>query len=115
MMDMGFYPAIRRIMEFLPYGHQTLLLSATMPKQVRDLASEFLIDPIDVSIGQQSRPIEKINQKILLTDRPLKKQLLVEILTGVFKAIVFTRTKHGADKIVRYLKDKGINLSLIHI
>ena len=114
MMDMGFYPAIRRIMEFLPYGHQTLLLSATMPKQVRDLASEFLIDPIDVSIGQQSRPIEKINQKILLTDRPLKKQLLVEILTGVFKAIVFTRTKHGADKIVRYLKDKGINSTAIH-
>ena len=114
MMDLGFYPAIRRIMNFLPEGHQTLLLSATMPKQVRDLADEFLIDPIDVSIGQQSKPIEKINQKILLVDKPLKKQLLVEILTGVFKAIVFTRTKHGADKIVRYLRDKGLDSTAIH-
>ena len=114
MMDLGFYPAIRRIMNFLPEGHQTLLLSATMPKQVRDLANEFLINPIDVSIGQQSKPIEKINQKILLTDKPLKKQLLVEILTGVFKAIVFTRTKHGADKIVRYLRDKGLDSTAIH-
>ena len=114
MMDLGFYPAIRRIMNFLPEGHQTLLLSATMPKQVRDLADEFLIDPIDVSIGQQSKPIEKINQKILLADKPLKKQLLVEILTGVFKAIVFTRTKHGADKIVRYLRDKGLDSTAIH-
>ena len=114
MMDLGFYPAIRRIMNFLPEGHQTLLLSATMPKQVRDLANEFLIDPIDVSIGQQSKPIEKINQKILLADKPLKKQLLVEILTGVFKAIVFTRTKHGADKIVRYLRDKGLDSTAIH-
>ncbi len=114
MMDLGFYPAIRRIMNFLPEGHQTLLLSATMPKQVRDLANEFLIDPIDVSIGQQSKPIEKINQKILLTDKPLKKQLLVEILTGAFKAIVFTRTKHGADKIVRYLRDKGLDSTAIH-
>ena len=114
MMDLGFYPAIRRIMNFLPEGHQTLLLSATMPKQVRDLANEFLIDPIDVSIGQQSKPIEKINQKILLTDKPLKKKLLVEILTGAFKAIVFTRTKHGADKIVRYLRDKGLDSTAIH-
>jgi ATP-dependent RNA helicase RhlE len=76
MMDLGFFPAIRRIMGFLPDGHQTLLLSATMPKQVRGLANEFLNNPIDVSIGQQSKPIEKINQKILLVDRPKKKQLL---------------------------------------
>ena len=114
MMDLGFFPAIRRIMGFLPDGHQTLLLSATMPKQVRGLANEFLNNPIDVSIGQQSKPIEKINQKILLVDRPKKKQLLVEILTDVFKAIVFTRTKHGADKIVRYLKEKGIDSTAIH-
>ena len=53
MMDLGFFPAIRRIMSFLPSGHQTLLLSATMPKQVRSLAKEFLTDPIDVSIGQR--------------------------------------------------------------
>ena len=114
MMDLGFFPAIRRIMGFLPDGHQTLLLSATMPKQVRGLANEFLNNPIDVSIGQQSKPIEKINQKILLVDRPKKKQLLVEILNDVFKAIVFTRTKHGADKIVRYLKEKGIDSTAIH-
>ena len=85
-----------------------------MPKQVRGLANEFLNNPIDVSIGQQSKPIEKINQKILLVDRAKKKQLLVEILTDVFKAIVFTRTKHGADKIVRYLKEKGIDSTAIH-
>jgi len=114
MMDLGFFPAIRRIMGFLPDVHQTLLLSATMPKQVRGLANEFLNNPIDVSIGQQSKPIEKINQKILLVDRPKKKQLLVEILTNVFKAIVFTRTKHGADKIVRYLREKGIDSTAIH-
>ena len=114
MMDLGFFPAIRRIMDFLPDGHQTLLLSATMPKQVRSLAKEFLTDPIDVSIGQQSKPIERINQKILLTSQPSKKRLLVEILTDVYKAIVFTRTKHGADKVVRYLKEKGIESTAIH-
>ncbi|MDA9904373.1 DEAD/DEAH box helicase [Hyphomicrobiales bacterium] len=114
MMDLGFFPAIRRIMSFLPSGHQTLLLSATMPKQVRSLAKEFLTDPIDVSIGQQSKPIEKINQKILLVSQPSKKRLLVEILSDVYKAIVFTRTKHGADKVVRYLKEKGIESTAIH-
>ena len=114
MMDLGFFPAIRRIMSFLPTGHQTLLLSATMPKQVRSLAKEFLTDPIDVSIGQQSKPIEKINQKILLVSQPSKKRLLVEILSDVYKAIVFTRTKHGADKVVRYLKEKGIESTAIH-
>ena len=114
MMDLGFFPAIRRIMDFLPDGHQTLLLSATMPKQVRALAKEFLTDPVDVSIGQQSKPIEKINQKILLVNQPSKKRLLVEILSDVYKAIVFTRTKHGADKVVRYLKEKGIESTAIH-
>ncbi len=114
MMDLGFYPAIRRIMNLLPEGRQTLLLTATMPKQVRDLANEFLINPIDVSIGKQSKPIEKINQKILLADKPMKKKLLVEILNGVFKAIVFTKTKHGADKIVRYLRDNGLESIAIH-
>ena len=114
MMDLGFFPAIRRIMSFLPSGHQTLLLSATMPKQVRSLAKEFLTDPIDVSIGQQSKPIEKINQKILLVSQPSKKRFLVEILSDVYKAIVFTRTKHGADKVVRYLKEKGIESTAIH-
>jgi ATP-dependent RNA helicase RhlE len=101
-------------MDFLPDGHQTLLLSATMPKQVRALAREFLTDPVDVSIGQQSKPIEKINQKILLVNQPSKKRLLVEILTGIYKAIVFTRTKHGADKVVRYLKEKGFDSTAIH-
>ena len=114
MMDLGFFPAIRRIMGFLPAGHQTLLLSATMPKQVRALADEFLVNPVDVSIGQQSKPIEKINQKILLVNQPSKKRLLVEILSDVFKAIVFTRTKHGADKVVRYLKEKGLESTAIH-
>lgn len=114
MMDLGFFPAIRRIMGFLPDGHQTLLLSATMPKQVRALADEFLVNPVDVSIGQQSKPIEKINQKILLVNQPSKKRLLVEILSDVFKAIVFTRTKHGADKVVRYLKEKGLESTAIH-
>ena len=114
MMDLGFFPAIRRIMGFLPAGHQTLLLSATMPKQVRALADEFLVNPVDVSIGQQSKPIEKINQKILLVNQPSKKRLLVEILTGIYKAIVFTRTKHGADKVVKYLKEKGLDSTAIH-
>ena len=76
MMDLGFMPAIRRIMAKLPRDKQTLLLSATMPKQIRHLAKDFLNNPAEIAVAQQARPIERIEQKIVPVDRGAKRRVL---------------------------------------
>ncbi len=116
MMDLGFLPAIRRIMAKLPPKRQTLLLSATMPKQIRGLANDFLKDPSEISVAPQARPIELINQKVFLVDKPGKRRLLADLLghEDVRRAIVFTRTKHGADKVMRHLQKAGFSTAAIH-
>ncbi len=116
MMDLGFMPAIRRIMAKLPKGRQTLLLSATMPKQIRALANDFLTNPAEISVAPQSRPIERIDQKVFLTDGPTKRQLLNDILKGTDarRTIVFTRTKRGADKVKTNLDKAGLSAVAIH-
>lgn len=116
MMDMGFMPAIRRIMRALPTERQTVLLSATMPKQIRALADDFLNDPTEVSVAPQSKPIDRIEQKIIHTPRAGKKDLLVEILASpeMDRGIVFTRTKHGANKVVAFLGIAGLKATAIH-
>lgn len=116
MMDLGFMPAIRRILAKLPKQRQTLLLSATMPKQIRALASDFLNDPVEISVAPQSRPIERIEQKVYFAEKPAKRDLLAALLAekSVQKAIVFTRTKHGANKVVQNLEKTGIKAAAIH-
>jgi len=116
MMDLGFLPAIRRILQALPKQRQTALLSATMPKQIRELAQDFLTNPEEISVAPVSRPIEAIDQSVVMVDRAQKLPALAAALSvpDMDRAIVFSRTKHGADKIVKKLGQAGISAAAIH-
>lgn len=116
MLDLGFMPTIRKILARLPEERQTVLLSATMPKQIRSLADDFLDNPSEVSVAPTSRPIERIDQSVMHVERAQKRDALVGILRGkdVERAIVFTRTKRGADKVCEFLQKAGINSGAIH-
>ena len=116
MMDMGFLPAIRKVMKAIPTRRQTLLFSATMPKEIRSLANDFLRDPAEVTVATVSKPAEKIDQAVYMVKGTAKPRLLAEILSedDMDRAIVFTRTKHGADKVVRYLANEGLYAEAIH-
>ncbi|MEE2526882.1 DEAD/DEAH box helicase [Hyphobacterium sp. HN65] len=116
MMDLGFLPGIRRILMSTPQGRQTALLSATMPKQIRGLAHDFLNDPAQLSVAPVSRPIEQIDQSVQFLEKSQKLERLVKVLTEnpVTSAIVFTRTKHGADKVCRRLNQADLRAVAIH-
>ncbi len=116
MLDLGFMPAIRRIMAALPKTRQTALLSATMPKQIRALAQDFLNNPREISVTPVSKPIERIAQSVRHMSKGDKRDALVNILKGdtVERAIVFTRTKHGANKVAQHLEKFGISAGAIH-
>ncbi|MFC3050444.1 DEAD/DEAH box helicase [Kordiimonas pumila] len=116
MLDLGFVPAIRRVMAKSPKDRQTVLLSATMPKQIRSLAQDFLRNPQEISVAQVSKPIDRIEQKLIHVAKENKRRLLAETLSDkdVKCAIVFTRTKHGANKVVEYLEKSGIASAAIH-
>ena len=103
MLDLGFFPAIRRIVKQSPKARQTVLLSATMPKPIRALAAELLDNPRDVAVTPQSTPVERIEQAVMLMDKPEKRPFLLQALKNQFRTIIFTRTKHGADQLVKYL------------
>jgi ATP-dependent RNA helicase RhlE len=116
MLDMGFIPAIRRIMAAVPQTRQTVLLSATMPKPLAALAKDFLDQPEQISVAPQARPIDKIEQRVIHIKAPAKREKLLELLSPleVERAIVFTRTKHGADKVAKFLKTYGLMSAVIH-
>ncbi len=116
MLDLGFFPAIRKIMGALPKQRQTVLLSATMPKQIRSLASDFLHKPVEVSVAPAAKPIDRIDQMVMHLDRSQKMGMLTNILSEkpIERAIVFTRTKRGADRVSRNLEKSGLNAGAIH-
>ena len=116
MLDLGFMPAIRRIMEKLPRRRQTVLLSATMPKEIRGLASSFLVNPIEISVSPASKPIDRIDQSMFAVAKADKRQKLVELLKrqSPERAIVFTRTKHGAYKLAQHLEKADLRADAIH-
>ncbi len=116
MLDLGFMPAIRKIMSKVPAKRQTALLSATMPKPIRALANDFLSNPVEVAVETVAKPIELIDQSVILVDRSSKRRILTETLSSndVERAIVFTRTKRGADKVQRFLADAGLSAAAIH-
>lgn len=114
MLDLGFLPAIRRIVKLAPRTRQTILLSATMPKAIRSLAGELLDKPVDVAVAKQATPIEKIEQAIMLMEKPDKRPFTVRAVENQFRTIIFTRTKHGADQLVKYMAKQGVNASAIH-
>ena len=116
MVDMGFAPDLRRILKLLPTERQTLLFSATMPPDLNKVAKEALRDPVRIDLAPPSRPAAGITQAIYPVPRNLKTELLDEILsrTEVRSVIVFTRTKHGADRLARQLARRNFTVAPLH-
>jgi ATP-dependent RNA helicase RhlE len=116
MLDMGFIHDIRTIVAKLPAQRQTLLFSATMPREIAELASQMLRDPAQVAVTPAASTVDRVSQRIVHTDRAAKASLLVDVLRAetIDRALVFTRTKHGADKVVRGLVKAGIAAEAIH-
>ncbi len=116
MLDLGFLVPIRRILAKLPRRRQTLFFSATMPKDIGELARDMLTDPTEVSVAPVATTAERVDQSVYLVDAADKRALLAELLTApeFSRALVFTRTKHGADKVARHLEAAGIPAAAIH-
>ncbi len=116
MLDMGFIVPLRRIVSAVPKARQTLMFSATMPAEIRKLAAEWLRDPVHVQVGPVATPIELVEQSVYLVEPRHKPQLLTHFLqnTAHTRTLVFARTKHGADKIVKKLMQSGIRALAIH-
>jgi ATP-dependent RNA helicase RhlE len=116
MVDMGFAPDLKRIIRLLPTERQTLLFSATMPPELNKVAKEALRDPARVDLAPPSRPAAGITQAVYPVPKALKTQLLDELLsrTDVNSMIVFTRTKHGADRLARQLERLNLSVAPIH-
>jgi ATP-dependent RNA helicase RhlE len=117
MLDQGFWPTVRRIVRKVPSERQTLLFSATMPAALKPLVDELLDDPVSVSVAKVSSTPEEIDQRVCFVDEgPQKRAVLADFLRGegVSRTIVFTRTKHGANRVVLQLSKAGIRAEAIH-
>ncbi len=116
MLDMGFLPDIRRILAQIPKKRQTLFFSATMPREIVGLSREMLHDPVRIDLERKSAPAVGITQAVYPVARELKSALLVELLNRsiIAEAIVFTRTKHRANRLADYLERHGISTARIH-
>ncbi|MDJ0614612.1 MAG: DEAD/DEAH box helicase [Rhizobiaceae bacterium] len=116
MLDIGFLPDVKRIIAQLPKERQTLLFSATMPKAIQDLAAQYLREPVEISIARQSSVAENIDQSVKYVAGRQKPNELEKLLREApdTKTVIFARTKHGADNIVRRLKTVDIEARAIH-
>ncbi len=116
MLDLGFIPAIRRILTAVGPDRQTVMFSATMPKQIKKLAEDFLVSPKTVSVTPPSRPVERIDQKVLFVDPVDKAKALVDLMAPEAgkRTIIFTRTKHRADRVAKKLVSYGHKAHAIH-
>jgi ATP-dependent RNA helicase RhlE len=116
MLDMGFVHDVKRIIARIPSERQTLLFSATIPEEIKELAASILKDPATVTISPESPTVEAIEQSVYFVDKPNKLSLLTELLSdgAIASALTFSRTKHGADRICKGLVRAGINARSIH-
>ena len=117
MLDMGFLPDIKRIISKLPARRQSLFFSATMSPAVMKLAGELVHDPAKVEISPETPTVEKINQKVMFVEKPQKDALLLELLQTHpewTKVIVFTKMRHGADRVTKKLLRAGVQCAAIH-
>jgi ATP-dependent RNA helicase RhlE len=116
MLDLGFIHALRRIMTLLPRRRQTLLFSATMPRTIASLAEAYLNDPLKVAITPPATTVELVDQSVVFVSNDRKRDALARLLQdpALDRVLVFTRTKHGADRVVRYLNGTGIEAIAIH-
>ena len=116
MLDMGFVHDVKRIISKLPVKRQTLFFSATMPSEINALANSILTNPVKVEVTPVSSTVDAIQQYIYFTEKQNKSFLLKHVLSdhSIKTALVFTRTKHGADKLVKFLVKNGIKAEAIH-
>ena len=116
MLDMGFAPQINRIVAQIHSYRQTLLFSATMPPEVEALARKYLRKPIVVQVGRRSSAANTVTHAVYPVPHDRKSELLVHLLKDkkLDSVLVFTRTKHGADRVVRHLERAGINATALH-
>ena len=116
MLDMGFVHDVKRVITHLPQKRQTLLFSATMPREIEELADSLLHSPEKVMVTPPATTVESIEQSVYFVDKGNKRRLLAKLLQDpdVTSALVFTRTKHGADRVVRELARAGIGAMAIH-
>ena len=116
MLDLGFIHALKRIVKMLPRKRHTLFFSATMPSSIRELADQYLVDPATVSVVPAATTAERVDQTVTLVNQAEKQALLTLVLRdpAVERALVFTRTKHGADRVVKLLAGNGIAANAIH-
>jgi len=116
MLDLGFIHALKRIVALVPAKRQTLFFSATMPKAIKELADKYLTDPAEVAVTPVAKTADRVDQCVVHVNQQEKTALLTLFLqrTKIERTLVFSRTKHGADKIVRYLEAAGIRASAIH-
>ena len=116
MLDMGFIHDVKRVIAQVPTQRQTLFFSATMPPEIVKLSNAMLIDPVHVSISPESPTVEKIQQSVYFVDKANKRHLLVHLLDNpaIDSVLVFTRTKHGADRVVKELAHSKIQAQAIH-
>ncbi len=116
LLDMGFIPDVKRIVQQTPKSRQSLLFSATMSKGVSQLARNMLRDPIRVDVSPKQPTVKKIDQRVIMVEKPDKLEVLQTLLhdESLSRAIVFTRTKHGANKVAKKLCAAGISADAIH-
>ncbi len=116
MLDMGFIHDIRKIMSQLPEARQTLLFSATFSPEIRQLAADLVKKPVEIDVSPRNSAAETVHQQIVPADKKSKPALLAQLINdrGWFQVLVFTRTKHGANKLTNYLLDQKIQAAAIH-
>ena len=116
MLDMGFWPDVRRIVNKLPRQRQNLLFSATMSRAVLDVIGDTLVRPVHIQVGGRAQPVENVDQRVFPVHVDQKTDLLVEFLkqSEIERALVFTRTKHRAERLSKILDKKGIRGTAIH-
>jgi ATP-dependent RNA helicase RhlE len=116
MLDLGFLPSIRRIVAQLPGCRQNLFFSATMPREVGKLANELLRDPVRIAVAPVATTVDTVTQRVIHVENRDKRSLLVKLFAdaAMSRALVFTRTKRGADRVASHLKAAGISVTAIH-
>ncbi len=116
MLDLGFIHDVKTVIGKIPKERQTLLFSATMPKEIAALAASILREPVKVAVAPVSSPVDSVKQSVYHVEKADKRRLLVELLQngGIETGLVFSRTKHGADKISKMLNATGIKAGAIH-
>ena len=116
MLDMGFIHDVKKVIARLPKKRHSLFFSATMPPQVAELAGSMLVDPVRVEVTPQATTVEKIDQHVLFVDQKQKDQLLLKLLEAehLERVLVFTRTKHRANKVATLLNKNGVGAAAIH-